>query len=171
MPTAATPPVQMGRIVGLFGVKGWVRVYSYTEPREALLDYKSWLVKREDAWQPARLAEGQRHGTAVIARLESIEDRDRAAELVGSDIGVNRRDLPEPEAGHYYWADLVGMTVTNRNGADMGHVAYVMATGANDVLVTKGERERMIPFVIDKVVLDVDLAAGRIVVEWDPDWD
>jgi 16S rRNA processing protein RimM len=166
---ALTQPVLLGRIVGLFGVKGWVKVHSYTEPREAVLDYKDWLLGCDDGWEPVELAEGKRHGKSVIARLQGVADRDAATALVGSDIGVARDQLPEPGEGHYYWADLEGMTVVHKDGTEIGRVAYVMATGANDVLVTEGPDERLIPFVTGKVVLDVDIAAGVITVDWE--WD
>jgi 16S rRNA processing protein RimM len=161
--------VILGRIDGLFGVRGWIKVYSYTEPREAVLNYKDWLLARDGEWQRVELADGKRQGKAVIARLEGIEDRDAAAELIGSEIGVDRDALPEPEEGHYYWADLEGLTVVRRDGTDLGKVTYVMATGANDVLVVDGPAERLIPFVPGTVILDVDLAAGVIRVDWE--WD
>ena len=166
---ALTQPVLLGRIVGVFGVKGWVKLYSYTEPREAVLDYENWLLGRDNDWQPVQLAEGKRHGKSVIARLQGIDDRDAAAALVGSNIGVSRDCLPEPEEGSYYWADLEGLTVVHKDGTELGKVAYVMATGANDVLVTEGPRERLIPFVRDKVVLGVDIASRVITVDWE--WD
>ncbi len=169
MTDALTQPVILGRIDGLFGVRGWIKVYSYTEPREAVLNYKDWLLARDGEWQRVELADGKRQGKAVIARLEGIEDRDAAAELIGSEIGVDRDALPEPEEGHYYWADLEGLTVVRRDGTDLGKVTYVMATGANDVLVVDGPAERLIPFVPGTVILDVDLAAGVIRVDWE--WD
>ena len=169
MTDATTQPVILGRIVGLFGVRGWVKVYSYTEPREAVLDYKDWLLSRDGRWQWVVLAEGKRHGKAVIARLEGIEDRDAAAELTGSEIGVDRDTLPDPGEGHYYWADLEGLTVVHKDGTELGKVAYLMATGANDVLVVDGPAERLIPFVTGEVILDVDLAAGIMRVDWE--WD
>jgi len=166
---ASTQPVILGRIVGLFGIRGWVKVFSYTDPREAVLDYDHWLLRRGSGWQAAELAEGQRHGKGVIARLQGIDDRDAATELIGSDIAITREELPDPGAGRYYWADLEGMTVVRKDGTEIGKVAYVMETGANDVLVVDGATERLIPFVPDKVVLDVDLAERRICVDWD--WD
>jgi 16S rRNA processing protein RimM len=162
-------PVRLGRIDGLFGVQGWVKIYSYTDPREAVLNYDGWLLEREESWQRVELAEGKRHGKSVIARLAGIDDSDAAAGFVGSDIFVDRGDLPEPEDGRYYWADLEGMTVLHKDGRELGKVAYVMATGANDVLVTEGTQERLIPFVAEKVVLDVDIANSVITVDWD--WD
>ena len=162
-------PVLLGRIEGLYGVKGWVKVFSYTKPREAILNYDHWLVLRNDQWQPLALLQGKRHGKSVIACLEGSEDRDAAAGWLGCDVGVARGDLPDIESGRYYWTDLEGMKVVDRGGDEIGKVAYVMETGANDVLVTVGERERLIPFVADKVILDVDLANGVITVDWD--WD
>ena len=159
----------MGRISGLFGVKGWVKVYSYTQPREAILDYDRWLLKRKGQWQVTLLSEGKRHGKSVVARLEGVDDRDQAAELLDCEIAVARDELPEVEAGSSYWADLEGMQVVHRDGTELGRVAYLLETGANDVMVTEGERERLIPFVAEKVILDVDFDKGVISVDWE--WD
>ena len=169
MTEVSTQPVILGRIVGLFGVRGWVKVHSYTDPRDAVLDYRDWLLSRDGVWQPVGLAEGRQHGKSVIVRLEGVEDRDGAAEWLGSDIAVNRAALPEAEEGHYYWADLEGLTVVHKDGTELGKVAYLLATGANDVLVVGGAAERLIPFVPGTVILDVDLAAGVIRVDWE--WD
>lgn len=162
-------PVVLGRIAGVFGVKGWVKVFSYTEPREAILDYENWLLKRGDAWQEITVEEGKRHGSSVIAKLANVGDRDAAAELVDVDIVVPREELPDTEEREYYWTDLEGLQVVHRNGRSLGRVAYVMATGANDVLVVEGDRECLIPFVMDRFILDVDLARGVISVDWE--WD
>ncbi len=162
-------PVVLGRITGLFGVRGWVKVFSYTEPREAVLDYKSWLLSRNDDWRSVAVAEGKRHGKTVIVRLEGYDDRDQAAALIGSEIGVPRDELPETDDGQYYWSDLEGLRVATKDGKEIGTLDYFIETGANDVMVVKGEQERLIPFVMDKVVVDVDLAEGLITVDWD--WD
>ena len=162
-------PVVLGRIAGIFGVKGWVMVFSYTEPREAILDYENWLLKRGDAWQEITVEEGKRHGSSVIAKLANVGDRDAAAELIDFDIVVPREELPDTEEREYYWTDLEGLQVVDRNGRSLGRVAYVMATGANDVLVVEGDRECLIPFVMDRFILDVDLARGVISVDWE--WD
>ena len=164
-----TQPVVLGRISGLFGVKGWVKVYSYTEPREAVLNYRRWLVSDADGWREATVAEGQRHGKSVIARIDGYVDRDQAAELVGAEIAVPRDALPETEEDRFYWSDLEGLRVVHRDGTELGRVAYLLETGANDVMVVQGERERLIPFVMGKVIVGVDLADGRIDVDWE--WD
>ena len=159
----------MGRITGLFGVRGWVKVYSYTQPREAVLNYDRWLLGRKDGWQEATVAEGQRHGKTIIARLDGYVDRDQAAGLVGADIGVPREAMPETESDQYYWSDLEGLRVLHRDGTELGKLAYMLETGAHDVMVVQGEQERLIPFVLDKVVLGVDLDKGEIEVDWE--WD
>ena len=164
-----TQPVVLGRISGLFGVRGWVKVYSYTDPREAVLDYDRWLLSGANGWREATVAEGQRHGKTIIARLDGCIDREQAAQLVGTEIAVPRDELPEAEQGRFYWSDLEGLRVVHRDGTELGRVAYLLETGANDVLVVDGEQERLIPFVMDKVILDVDLENDRIEVDWE--WD
>ena len=159
----------LGRISGLFGVKGWVKVYSYTEPREAVLDFDRWLLSGKNGWQEATVAEGQRHGKTVIVRINGYDDRDQAAGLIGTEIGVPRDELPEADSDHYYWSDLEGLSVVHRDGTEIGKVDHLLETGANDVMVVKGETERLVPFVMDKVVLGVDLVKGEIRVDWE--WD
>jgi len=162
--------IAVGRISGLYGVRGWVRVYSYTEPREAIVGYSPWWVRVAGHWQEMQVAGGRRHGKGVIARLDGCTDRDEAAALVGSDIAIRRSQLPETVAGEYYWADLIGMAVVTLDGRELGVVKSLMETGANDVLVVEGERERLIPYLHPDVVTDVDLETGRIRVDWDPEF-
>jgi 16S rRNA processing protein RimM len=144
-------------------------VFSYTEPREAVLQYKGLLLGRNGEWQSIKVAEGQRHGKSVILRLEGCDDRDQAAALTGSEIGAKRSELPEPEDGHYYWSDLTGLSVVHRDGTELGRVKDMLETGAHDVMVVQGEQERLIPFVIDEVVISVDLDEKLISVDWE--WD
>lgn len=159
----------LGRVSGLFGVKGWVKIFSYTRPREAILDHSRWFLKRNEGWWPVKVCEGQKHGKSVIAHFDGIDDRDKAAELIECEIAISRDEMPAAEEGSYYWADLEGLRVVHRDGTELGHVAYMMETGANDVMVTAGERERLIPFIADKVVLGVDFEKGEISVDWE--WD
>lgn len=162
-------PVLLGQITGLFGVKGWVKVFSYTRPREAILDYPQWWLRQHGEWQLAEVGEGKPHGKTIIVRLDDISDRDAAAALIGSDVAIERDAMPAPDLGSYYWSDLEGMRVEHRDGTPLGRVTGLMETGANDVLVVAGARERLIPFVAGQIVLDVDLAAGLIRVDWE--WD
>jgi 16S rRNA processing protein RimM len=162
--------VRVGRISGLFGVKGWVKLYSYTEPREGLLEYDPLMLGENEDWRPVRLAEARVHGKGLIGLFEGIEDRDQAAALVGLELTVSRSQLPDMGSGEVYWVDLIGLAVDNVDGEALGTVERLLETGANDVLVVTGERERLIPFVRDQVVKEIDLAAGRIVVDWALDY-
>ena len=162
-------PVLLGRIVGLFGLKGWVKIFSYTDPRESILNYDGYLLGQNDVWRNVTIVEGKKHGKSVIARFDGIDDPDQASELIEWDVAISRERLPSPEVGSFYWRDLEGMSVINRDGTDFGEVAYLMETGAHDVLVTKGDQERLIPFVADKFILDVDTAKRVITVDWE--WD
>lgn len=160
--------IVLGHIAGVHGIRGWVQVFSHTEPREAILDYRPWLLG--DGKRPVEPLDGARHGKTVIVRLEGIEDRDQAERLVGQTIGVERRDLPELGQGQFYWADLIGLEVVLKDGESLGTVEDLMATGAHDVLVVRGDRERLIPFVLDRTVLKVDFESLRITVDWDADY-
>ncbi len=164
------PLVVLGQINGVFGVRGWVKVFSHTEPRENIVRYRDWLVAGPSGWEPMRVLEGRRHGKGVIARLAGCEDRDAAQALIGREIAVRRSQLPPLEAGSWYWTDLEGMEVVTEQGESLGQVAHLFATGANDVMVVKGDRQRLIPFVTGQVVKDVDTDAGRIRVDWDPEF-
>ncbi len=169
MTRASEDIVRLGRIVGLFGVRGWVKVYSYTEPREGIVEYKRWLLGYPEGWQERQVVDGRRSGRSVVVQLEGVEDRDAAAGLLGLEIGVPREALPRLGAAEYYWADLEGLLVQGKDGTSLGRLERLLETGAHDVMVVRGEQERLIPFVIGAVVLDVDLDAGLIRVDWD--WD
>jgi len=158
--------VVLGRITGVYGVRGWVRVFSETDPRENVLRYSPWYVDGE----PRQVAEGRRHGKGLVARLKGCEDRDQAAALMGREIVIRRDQLPPPSADEFYWADLEGLRVETVDGVSLGNVSHLLATGANDVLVVRGERERLLPFVWEQVITDVDFDAGLIRVDWDPEF-
>ncbi|MFP4647739.1 MAG: ribosome maturation factor RimM [Halorhodospira sp.] len=166
----APNPVIIGRVVGLFGVQGWVRVYSYTDPKTNLLEYSDWLLRADERWCPARLEAGQVQGKGLIAKLEGFDDRDRARAWLGSDIAIDRSLLPEPGPDAYYWVDLQGLRVRTVDGAELGTVSHLFETGANDVMVIQGEHERLIPFTLGHVVQQVDQQEGVIEVEWDPEF-
>lgn len=161
--------VILGRIIGVYGVRGWVKVRSHTRERADILGYDRWMLRFEDGWREYCLAEGRVHGAGLVARLEGIADRDAAAALVGTDIAVYKSQLPALERGAFYWAQLEGLKVVNMQGIDLGTVRNLFETGANDVMVVLGERERLIPFVRG-VVQKVDLVAGTVVVDWDADF-
>ncbi len=159
----------LGRVAGAYGVRGWLRVYSYTEPRAAILDYGPWHLGRGGDWRPVARRGGRVHGRGLIAAIEGCTDRDAAQALVGLDIGVPLDRLPPLPEGEYYTHQLVGLEVVNRGGQCLGVVDRLLPTGAHDVLVVAGERERLIPFAAP-VLEAVDLAAGRIRVDWEADY-
>ncbi len=161
--------VVMGRVVAPYGVNGWIKVQPFTQESRGLLDYPSWQVGREGAWQPRDVESAKVHGAMVVAKLAGITDRDQAAVLQGMRVAISRDRFPEAGAGEFYWADLVGLRVVNTAGIDLGTVSRVFETGANDVLVVEGERERLLPF-IETVVRQVDVAGGRITVDWEADY-
>jgi 16S rRNA processing protein RimM len=164
------PGVVLGRIAGPFGVKGWVKVKSYTEPVEGILGYRDWHVSVPGAGpRTLRPIEGRRHGKLVVARLDGVDDRDAAAELVHCEISVPRGDLPPTGERQHYMADLEGLEVLTIDGQVLGRLDHFVETGANPVMVVIGERERWLPLV-PHCLKGVDLAAGRIVVDWDPDF-
>lgn len=165
---AASSRVVLGRVSGVYGVKGWVKIYSETDPREGILRYRPWLLGPERI--PRRIAEGKRHGKGVVARFDGCEDRDQAALLIGQEIAVERGQLPPPRADEFYWIDLEGLSVVNLEGVELGRVSHLFPTGANDVIVVEGDRERLLPFHWDGVVKDVDFEQGRIQVDWDPEF-
>lgn len=162
--------IEVGRVAGLYGVKGWLRIHSETEPRENILRYSPWYLRIQGEWVPLKPAGGRWHGKGVVVRLDGFEGRDAAARLVGADIAVLRGQLPEPGPDEYYWSDLIGLRVVTTEGVELGSVDHLLETGANDVLVIKGDRERLIPYVPGQFVVRVDLEAGLLTVEWDPDF-
>lgn len=162
--------VQVGSIAGLYGVRGWVRVLSHTQPRDNILTYSPWYLGGEGAWRPHRLIEARAQGQGILAHLAGCEDRDQAAALLGQPIAVRYDQLPALGADDYYWSDLEGLRVENLEGVDLGRVSHLFETGANDVLVVVGERERLLPYVWNQVIKRVDLAAGLLLVDWDPDF-
>lgn len=160
----------LGRVAGAYGVLGWVRVNSDCEPPENLLGYSPWFVGDADAWTLREIEAGRPHGKGVVAQLSGCESREQAQAMLGATVAVRRGQLPPLGDGEYYWADLIGLRVVSREGVDLGEVSALLATGANDVLVVRGERERLIPLIFGAVVLEVDGAHGRIRVAWDPDF-
>lgn len=177
--------VQLGRVSGVYGVKGWVRIFSYTEPRENILDYSPWYLKScdpksgdsksgdpgpGDQWVKRELLQGKRHGKGVVALISGCENRDDAAELIDTEIAVPREKLPELQNDEFYWADLIGLNVVTLDGVELGTVTQLTATGANDVLLVKSDRERCIPYIRPDVVRRISLEDRLIEVDWDPEF-
>jgi len=161
--------VTLGRITGLFGVRGWVKIFSDTSPRTNILHFPCWHLCAAGKWTEHRLMQGRAQGKGVVALLEGFDDRDKAAQLVGAEIAIPRDQLPVATPGEYYWTDLEGVGVVTLEGVDLGRVESLFSTGANDVMVVKGERERLLPFIASTVI-EVDLVQRIITVDWDPEF-
>ncbi|MCC7258841.1 MAG: ribosome maturation factor RimM [Gammaproteobacteria bacterium] len=159
----------VGRITGVFGVRGWVRVFSYTDPPANILRYGPWQVG-DGAGTLCRVSTGALHGRGVVAHLAGVDDRETARALIGSVIRVPRERFGRAGGNEYFWSDLVGLEVVNQAGVGLGRVTELFETGANDVLVVQGDRRRLLPFVTGTVIRAVDLDAGCIEVDWDADF-
>lgn len=165
--------VHMGEISGVFGVKGWVKVFSHTAPRDKIVKYRTWLLGTSNStedYQPIKVLNGRQQGKGVVAQLEGVTDPDQAFQLIGTNIVIERSQFSRLRKGEYYWSDLEGLSVSTKEGLDLGKIAWLFETGNNDVMVVKGERERYIPYITNQVVVSVDLYASQMVVDWDPEF-
>ena len=160
----------MGQIVGAFGLKGWVKVKSFAETPDSLGVFPTWIVNTKDGWRDIALEDFEVHSKGPVAKLAGIGDRDAADALRGAQVAVTREDLGEAEEGTLYWVDLVGLEVVDEEGRRLGEVEGLFETGETSVLVVKGVKERLIPFV-PQYVKSVDREAGRITVDWKADYD
>jgi 16S rRNA processing protein RimM len=161
--------VVLGRIAGPFGVRGWVKVQSFTEPPEQILGFPCWRATLPAGGsRELRPLEGRRHGRGLVARIEGIDDRDAAIALSRPELWIERRELPALPSGEYYRADLVGLEVVNQEGLRLGRVDHFLDLPANPVMVVTGEREHWVPLV-PRHLRKVDLERGRVVVDWDLD--
>jgi 16S rRNA processing protein RimM len=165
----------VGRIGGVYGIRGWLKIHSYTEPMENLLGYGNWRISRKSGWQAIEIDAGRRHGKGLIAHIVGVDDREQAAEFKGCEIGVPMAELPTLEEDEYYWHQLEGLSVYSGE-ALLGSVHHLLETGANDVLVIRpctgsmDKRERLVPWLVPSVIKAVDVAGGRITVAWDPEF-
>lgn len=160
--------ILLGHIAGVHGVKGWVKIHSCTDPRDAIFDYQPWLLGEKA--EATEVLEGKVAGKYLLARLKGVSGRDDAEAVSGQKIEVARDALPKLKKSQFYWTDLVGLRVINQDGSTLGNIVDMLATGANDVMVVSGERERLIPFVMDVYVSQVDLEQGFVKVDWDPEF-
>ena len=179
--------IVLGRITGVYGLKGWVKVFSYTDPMESIVDYSSWYISPEAAnaksrqsspWTKVKLKAGKRHAKTVIAKLEHCNDCDEAQAYIGSEISIDQDQFEaQKDKNAYYWQDLIGLRVINQQNIELGVVTTLLETGANDVLVVTSEegaetenKERLIPWTLQQAIIAVDLEQGVIEVDWDPDF-
>jgi 16S rRNA processing protein RimM len=172
LPSQPDRPVVLGRIASPHGVKGWVKVQGFGHTPETLLQQSAWWIGSRKDWKVFTVVASRAHGNTVLAKLEGLETREAAMALQGSEVGVPRDRFPAAEEGEYYWIDLQGMQVVNREGVHLGMVDSLFSNGAHSVLVVRsgvGKGEWLIPFVA-AFVDDVDEGTRRIWVDWRPEW-
>lgn len=163
--------ILLGRVVGAFGVRGEIKLESWTEPRSAIFRYQPWIVRSPSGVETTiEGVRGRDSGKHLVARFPGVEDRDTVEAMHGTEIYVARSALPPPKPDEYYWVDLEGLDVKTTEGVALGQVSHLFSTGANDVVVVRGDRERMIPFVQPDFVKSVDFEANLVVVDWDPEF-
>jgi 16S rRNA processing protein RimM len=162
--------ITIGKVSGAFGVKGWIKIFSFTDPRENILTYSPWLLKKGSESKIVKLIDGNLQGKTVVAQLDGLVDRDQSEALLGWEVLITESQLPATKAGEYYWSELIGLQVENIQGVQLGVVDSLLETGANDVLIIQGDRERAIPFIQGRTIFEIDLNQGRMIVDWDPDF-
>jgi len=152
-----------------FGIQGWIKIISFTTPRENILKFKPWLVQKNSSWEEVYIENSEEHFDNNVVKLPNCNSPEEAKTFTNLKIGIWREQLPKLKPGEYYWADLLGLTVINKNGINFGEVKEILASGANDVLVVVGKRRRLIPYV-SHVVFAVDLSKRVIQVDWEEDF-
>ena len=162
--------ILLGRVLGAFGVRGELKLHSFTDPVSTALKYQPWLMIQHGQEREVLGVRGRETAKGMVITLPGIDDRDAADALAGTEIWVPRSRLPKPKPGEHYWVDLEGLAVANSEGIDLGVVSYLFETGANDVMVVAGERERLIPYIPGQFILEVDFEGGRVLVDWDADF-
>jgi 16S rRNA processing protein RimM len=156
----------VGKINGLFGVQGWVKIFSHTHPRKNILSYKPWHVQIDGQWQTLEITNGREQGKTIAAKIKDIDSREQAGAMIGVDVYIEKSQLPKLEKGEHYWEDLIGLTVINQSGFVFGKVVNLVATGANHVLVAQGEKEYWIPYV-EPFLCETNIEKQQILVDWD----
>ncbi|GLS82525.1 ribosome maturation factor RimM [Paraferrimonas haliotis] len=169
--------VVLGKLGSVYGVKGWLRVNSFTDVAEGIFDYDPWYLKVRGKWQQIEIAQWRSHAKGPVALLSTVDDREAAQQLVNCEIGVKAEQLEELPEDEFYWRDIIGCEVINTKGYHMGAVDDILETGSNDVLKVKankkdafGQKERLIPFVTDQFIINVNLESRQITVDWEPDF-
>lgn len=168
MTNSSSKYIILGKIGAAYGIHGWLKIRTYTEYGENILNYQPWyLGSGEDQWQEITVEDSKPHGGGIIVKFPGINSPEEARLFTGKTIAIQREQLPELTKGEYYWSDLEGLTVINQRGETLGKVIYLIETGSNDVLVVKGVKEIAIPYLPGKVVLQVDLKMKEIHVDWE----
>jgi len=162
----------MGRIVGSFGVKGWLKIKPFSDKPDALANHDRWAVRIGEEWREMGLEDFEVHSKGPVAKLGGCDGREAADALKGADVAISREALEQAEEGSLYQVDLIGLQVVEEDGSMLGRIEGFFEAGDTSVMVVAGEggRERLIPFV-DDFVKSVDRDAGRVTVDWKADYD
>lgn len=171
----STDYILLGNISGVHGLKGWLKVFSHTSPRLKIAEYPQWFLKKgNEDWKAHKVISGREQGKNIIVRLEGINDRSDVEALIGFEVAIKNEQLEPLSNGEYYWRDLLGLSVKTIAGADLGKLDWIFNSGSNDVLVVKDDgvdkKERLLPFLFDKVVISIDLEKSLMIVDWDPEF-
>lgn len=160
----------VGQINGIFGVQGWVKIFSHTDPRANILDYSPWWIRCKGEWKQIKVVDSkvQSGGKTLVALLENVNDREIAREYMGCEIAIDRTQLVNP-SDEMYWVDLIGCQVNTQEGVLLGEVTGMLETGVHDVMRVEGVHGDLIPFVMDEFILSVDIDKKQIVVNWTVD--
>ncbi len=169
--------ITVGKVSSVYGVKGWVKIYSYTEPMDRILDYQDWVLELNGQFRSIAVDKGRSHGKGMVAHIVGCDDREEAALLNGALIHVSKDQLPQLDEGEFYWAQLEGLRVKTLDDQDLGVIKSMMRAGAaNDVMVIQGDslavdrEERLVPYLPERVVMEVNIEAGWVRVDWQPDY-
>ena len=157
--------ILIGKVSGCFGVKGWLKVFSYTDPRDNITTYANWIVNGV----VFKAVESKQNGKLIVAKLNGIDDKETAFMLIGQKIEIEKEQLHSLNQGEYYWHDLIGIEVTNKQGVKFGTIKSLLETGAHDVVIIQGERERIIPYIMDKTILEINIEKNSMLVDWHED--
>ncbi|WP_369152919.1 ribosome maturation factor RimM [Candidatus Thiodubiliella endoseptemdiera] len=164
-----TKRLLVGTINGLFGVQGWVKIFSHTEPRKNILTYKPWHIEIGGQWQTLEFINGREQGKTIVAKIKDIDNREQARAMIGIDVYIEKSQLPKLKKGEHYWKDLIGLEVVNQSNFVLGKVQNLMDTGANHVLIVQGEKEHWVPY-IEPFLCEVNIEKQQILVDWDEDF-
>ena len=167
--------VVIGKLGASYGIRGWLKIFSYTENAENIFDYTPWFIKVRGEWQAFQLEDWKRHNQGYVGKLVGLDSREDAQVLTNAEIAISADTLPALSNDEFYWRELYGMSVFTSKGYDLGKVTDILETGSNDVLVVEanpkdafGQKERLIPFLDEQVIKHIDRTAQRIEVDWDP---
>ena len=167
--------IVMGKLGSTYGIRGWLKVFSYTDNAESIFDYSPWYLNQKGKWVEYKVESWKRHGQGYVCKLAGLDVREDAQLMTNFEIAIDPASLPELSEDEFYWRELFGMLVFTTKGYDLGEVTDLLETGSNDVLVIKanlkdafGQKERLVPYLEEQVIKEVDREARRIEVDWDP---